>query len=185
MQTEYTPEAISEYRAFSLPRFDELPDIGLYMDQVLSIIDNALGALIGDGEGCVVTSTMVNNYVKQRVVMPPEKKRYTRTHLAYLIVVCVLKQLFSIQEVYELITVQVRSASIKVAYNCFCEEIEDAIHTSFCGKLQYSEMEGLSPERRMLRAAAVSFAGKVYVERLFVQNGNCEQNVNNSEDSLT
>ena len=70
-----------------LPRWDELPDLDLYMDQVLSLIHRYLGPEESpDGKG--LTSSMVNHYVKMHIMPPPEKKKYNRIHLAYLIAIC-------------------------------------------------------------------------------------------------
>lgn len=74
----------------ALPRWEELPELELYMDQVLSLVGRYLEGYPGfDKKG--LTASMVNNYVKQGVLTPPKKKRYHRTHLAQLLVICLLK----------------------------------------------------------------------------------------------
>ena len=57
----------------TLPSWDALPEIELYMDQVVSIVERALAPL-PDGEGKAVTPAMVNNYVKQKALPPPERQ---------------------------------------------------------------------------------------------------------------
>lgn len=64
-----------EIGAFHLPRFSELPDVGLYMDQVVSIIDKYFKVLDRDDDKPIITSSMVNNYVKMGIIPPPVKKR--------------------------------------------------------------------------------------------------------------
>ena len=76
---------------FHIPRWNELPNIDLYMDQVLSYIESSLKDYIKSDEK-FITKTMINNYVKQGILQPPENKKYNRLHIAELFVICVLKQ---------------------------------------------------------------------------------------------
>lgn len=64
-----------------IPRYNELPDIELYMDQLVAYINRNLAVLQIDGKD-VITTAMVNNYVKSKVLMPPVKKRYCKSHIA-------------------------------------------------------------------------------------------------------
>ena len=63
------------FAQYRCPRWEELPDLGLYMDQVLIVVEGALRPLFPN-DPVVLTSTMVNNYVKQQVLTPSEKKKY-------------------------------------------------------------------------------------------------------------
>lgn len=78
-----------------LPRYDEIPSIDLYMDQLVGFLEDTLAPLYQPGEK-IITRSMVNNYVKQGVLASAAGKKYTRSHIAYLIVICTLKQTFSI-----------------------------------------------------------------------------------------
>ena len=86
---------ISGLATYHIPRYDELPDLPLYMDQVVVLMERYLAPL-APGEEKPVTPAMINNYVKQGVIPPPVNKKYEKRHLAYLVVVCVLKQVLSI-----------------------------------------------------------------------------------------
>ena len=99
-----------EIGAFHLPRFHELPDVGLYMDQVVSIIDKYFKVLDRDDDKPIITPSMVNNYVKLGIIPPPDKKRYGPKHLAYLIMICLLKQVLSMSEITLLIGWDCRKA---------------------------------------------------------------------------
>ncbi|MBQ9921517.1 MAG: DUF1836 domain-containing protein [Clostridia bacterium] len=61
-----------EILEFHLPRWDELPEIELYMDQVVYTLEKKLEIFAEDESQKIITSTMINNYVKQKVVKPPE-----------------------------------------------------------------------------------------------------------------
>ena len=75
--------------------WEALPDIGLYMDQLISYMPRQL---IRYGEGESLTSAMVNNYIKDGAMPRAEGKRYSRTHLAYLTALCALKQVLSVKD---------------------------------------------------------------------------------------
>ena len=85
-----------EIEAFRLPRYAELPDFRLYIDQLIALVEKTLAPLMGaDGEKWI-TATMVGNYARQGVIPRPEGKRYGRDHAAYLIFVCLTKQVIAI-----------------------------------------------------------------------------------------
>ena len=110
-----------------LPRYHELPALDLYMDQVISVINSILEPLFPQTGTPILTPTMINNYVKQKIVAPPVKKKYTRVHLAYFIVMALLKPVFSIAEIRGLIQRQTQVAGTDVAYDRFCTELEQSI----------------------------------------------------------
>lgn len=116
---------------FHCPRWDELPDMDLYMDQVVNLLNTYLKEFCVKQQGKPITSTMINNYVKHGIVEPPIKKRYTRRHVAYLIVVCILKTVFRMDEICGLIQVQISQYPIDQAYNYFCAELESSL-TCIC-----------------------------------------------------
>ena len=84
---------------FHLPRWEELPTLELYMDQVITLIDQYLSPVIQTEKHPLLTSSMVNNYVKKGMIPAPEKKRYNQKHLAFLIAITMLKQVLTIPEI--------------------------------------------------------------------------------------
>ena len=69
-----------------LPAWEYIPDLGLYMDQVLTYVERTLPALDP------LTASMINNYVKAGLIEKPTGKKYSRTAMAQLLIICVLKQ---------------------------------------------------------------------------------------------
>ena len=109
-----------------LPRWNELPDLELYMDQVLSLMERYLGSYPGlDRKG--LTASMVNNYVKLGVMPPPVKKKYTRIHLAHLIMICVLKASLPIDLIKNLILKSVENEEESSVYDKFCYDFETSV----------------------------------------------------------
>ncbi|NCB52035.1 MAG: DUF1836 domain-containing protein [Clostridia bacterium] len=100
-----------------LPRWDELPDFDLYMDQVLAFVAKYLP----DREEKPLTSSMVNNYVKMGVMPAPVKKKYSRIHIAHLIVICIMKSALSISAICRVIENELLADSDEKFYNRFCE----------------------------------------------------------------
>jgi len=106
----------------ALPRWAELPDLALYMDQVLLLAERYLGPDAADRKG--LTASMVNNYVKLGVLPPPEKKKYSRAHVARLLMICALKPVLPIPAAQKLIEAGVRESSEQAFYDAFCEGFE-------------------------------------------------------------
>lgn len=82
---------------FDLPTYKELPSVPLYMEQVITYVNGVLKPL-SDKDKNVLTSFMVNNYVKAKIIDEPENKKYSKNHLGYLIAISLLKQVLSISE---------------------------------------------------------------------------------------
>ena len=81
---------------YHCPRWNELPEIELYIDQVICVLQSNLSIFSKEENSPVITPNMINNYVKQEVLKPPVKKKYNKTHLAYLFVICILLSLIHI-----------------------------------------------------------------------------------------
>ena len=86
-----------------LPYWDELPEIDLYMDQVVALMEKYMSFHKTDENSKIITNSMINNYVKLGIMPAPIKKRYSREHIAYLIIICSLKQALPIADIKNLI----------------------------------------------------------------------------------
>ena len=84
----------------ALPQWELLPDIGLYMDQVITLMDRTFSPALPKGE---MTKSMVNNYVKVGMIPRPVGKKYDREHLALLMMICVFKQALSMESISRLL----------------------------------------------------------------------------------
>ena len=105
---------------YKLPEWENLPYIELYMDQVISILGNYLEIYYETiGTQKFVTPSMINNYVKLGIIPPPVKKRYSRVHLAYLIIICTLKQTLDMATIQKIIPIGLDEAETGMLYNSF------------------------------------------------------------------
>lgn len=80
------------------PLWEQLPEIELYLDQVLLYVNQVTQNMLGPNDKGL-TASMVNNYVKHGHVSKPVKKKYNRAQLARLIVITSLKTVFEISEI--------------------------------------------------------------------------------------
>ena len=102
----------------ALPLWEELPQLDLYMDQVVALINSYLGFLPKEvGMDAVVTAAAINNYVRKKIVPAPIKKRYSRIHLAYLLMICTLKQTMTIAQIQKIIPVGLDEAQVQSLYS--------------------------------------------------------------------
>ena len=175
MQETIVQRTIREILEYRCPRYEQLPDIPLYSDQIVDSLTRLTAPLLGPDEH-VITAPMINNYVKQRLLPPPEKKRYGREHLALLYCIALLKQTFSISEISAMLQIQTRSYPFPVAYNYFCRELESALQAAFSTReFAPSCASQVTPESELVRTAALSIAHKLFTTK-FIQLYNLEKN---------
>lgn len=84
-----------------LPNWEQLPDIELYLDQVLLYVNQVTSLSPETSKG--LTPSMINNYVKQGYMSKPSKKKYGKQQIARLIAITILKNSFSIQEISQVL----------------------------------------------------------------------------------
>lgn len=107
-----------------LPRWDELPDIELYMDQVITLMGKYFGWLSPQNEP-VLTPSMINNYVKIKIIPAPVKKKYSRTHLFRLIIICVMKRVLPINDIAALIETLLETRTEEEVLDIFTSRYEE------------------------------------------------------------
>ena len=105
---------------FRLPEWEEIPNIGLYMDQVVMLLMGYLDYMPPEQkEEQVVTAAAINNYVRKGIMPSPEKKKYYREHIAYLVMICTLKQSLSIAMLQKLLPVGRGEEAVRPVYEAY------------------------------------------------------------------
>lgn len=150
---------------FKLPRYDELPDIPLYREQVISFIENIFAPLSACVEGPWLTPSMVNNYVKAGLIPPPVKKLYAKDQVALLVAICIFKQVLSISAIEHLFEIQCLTYHRDIAYDYTVEEVENALAAAFSPTLEMSRDSArmVTRESLLVRSAAIAFASKIHL----------------------
>ena len=82
---------------------EDIPNIDLYMDQVLTFLDQELGTVREATEDKAMTKTMINNYTKNQILPSPEKKKYSRDHMLNLIFIYYLKNFLSMKDIKKIL----------------------------------------------------------------------------------
>ena len=89
---------------FSVTEADDIPKIDLYMDQVLTFLSERLRRTVRKSEADkLLTKTMINNYVKNKVLIPPVKKKYGRDHILLLMLIYYMKSFLAIDDIRKIV----------------------------------------------------------------------------------
>ena len=111
---------------FSYPKWEDIPNIDLYLDQVLLYV-NQVCAPISPDKDKGLTASMVNNYVKHGYLTKPDKKKYQRQQIARLIAITTLKSVFSIQEIAQTLNTLQSQANSDQLYDAFVNYMNNGI----------------------------------------------------------
>ena len=113
-------------RNFSYPKWKEIPNIDLYLDQVLLYVNQVCEPISSESDKGL-TASMVNNYVKHGYMTKPEKKKYQRKQIARLIAITTLKSVFSIQEIAQTLNTLQTETNSEQLYNAFVNYMNEGI----------------------------------------------------------
>lgn len=157
-------EILESIRNFSLPRYEEIPNVGLYLEQASKYISEYLTCL-GDYS---LTGSMISNYVKKGLVANPVKKQYNREQIAYLIFIAVAKTVLSMDDIRLLITLQKQAYASQKAYDYFRVELENVLQFIFGLKESLDTVgNDQTDTKNLLRTTIVTVAHKVYLDKHF------------------
>ena len=114
--------------SFHIPRWNQLPSIDLYIDQIIALVDENLSAVLCHHDGFPLTKSMINNYVKAKLVAAPINKKYPRISVAMVIVICLLKNCYSTDEIGKLVAYTKANGGIEYAERRMWEFHDEACH---------------------------------------------------------
>lgn len=151
-------------RDFRLPRYQEIPSVGLYLEQTVKYINEYLAPL----QENAITGSMVSNYVKKGLVKNPVRKQYSRDQIAYLIFIAVAKSVLSLDALDKFIALQKQTYTVEKAYNYICVELENVLQYVFGIKNTMDSVgRDTTDEKVMLRSTIIAFSHKIYLEKCF------------------
>ena len=105
--------------------WEKLPDIPLYMDQVVSYLTRQMVCF---EEGDALTSAMINNYIEDGLLSRANGKKYGQEHLAYLTAISALKQVLSVREMRTLVAIGRENGTSEQQYDYFCRFLDQALN---------------------------------------------------------
>ena len=159
-------KAIEAVKSFRCPRYQELPAMALYLEQMLGVVNEALRDILDEP----ITSPMINNYIKSGALPPPVRKRYSREHLCYAIVIGILKPVFTVQQMSRFFEIQRETYPLNVAYDYFCTDFENALKEafSFTGEALPSVETKRTEQTSLARSIVLAAANRVYAVKCYL-----------------
>ena len=160
---QLTKDAIkASIQNFKLPTYEEIPDVGLYLEQTTQYIADRLAPL----QSVSITPSMISNYVKQGLIESPVKKLYRRDQIAYLFFIATTKTVLTLEDIQVLIRLQSQTYDTKTAYRYFSQEFENILFFIF-GLKDSLDVVGseTTDEKAMLRNTIITVAHKVYLNK--------------------
>ena len=162
MKPETKQQVAEVVKDFRLPRYNEIPNVGLYLEQATKYVCEYLNPL---GEFSL-TPSMISNYVKKGLIANPVKKQYSREHIAYLFFIAVAKSVLSLDALTGFIKVQQQTYTLPRAYDYFCREFENLLQFTFELKDTMDVVgEDNTDEKRLLYTCIVAAVQKIYLEK--------------------
>ena len=165
MKKESKETMIASIEHFRLPRYDEIPNVGLYLEQITKYINEYLAPF----EDLTITASMISNYVKKGLIANPVKKQYYREQIAYLFFIAAAKSVLSLDNIALFLEMQRKTYTAQKAYDYFCMEFENVLPPVF-GLKEDQESIGMdnTDEKIMLRNTIIAISHKIYLEKCFL-----------------
>ena len=164
MKKELITNKKANIQEFRLPRYSEIPNVGLYLEQVAKYINGYLSTI-----GCMeLTPSMISNYVKKGIIANPIKKLYYAEQIAYLFFVAVSKSVLSIENINVIIKMQKEDYGSQKAYDYFCDEFEHRLAAVFA--MEYAAPIGIEENKKvksMLQSVLFAAAHMIYLNDQF------------------
>jgi len=101
---EFIEEVVGRMKSLDYIKIDDLPGIDLYMDQVIKFMDDHFASLKRYDGDKMLTKAMINNYTKNKLLPPPDKKKYGRDHMLLLVFIYYFKNVLSIKDINSILT---------------------------------------------------------------------------------
>ena len=172
MKEEIKQQMAETIKDFHMPKYEELPNDGLYLEQTTQYINSVLEPL-----GCMsITSSMISNYVKKGIIAPPIKKLYYAEQIAYLFYIVIAKNVLTLEHIVALRQMHEKSYPKEIAYNYLCDELENVLFHVFGLKDKIDDIgRTKSDEKILFREVIIAASNSIHLTCCF----NALQNDNN------
>lgn len=164
MEIQIDQKVLQDIEGYRLPRYMEIPNVGLYLNQAARFINEYLEPFCDMN----ITESMISNYVKKHLVAHPEKKQYNRDQLAYLLFIAVAKSVLSLDNIQCLLTLQKQTYDSKTAYDYFCCEFENILQYVFGLKESMDKIGNDTNDMKLLFHNVINtVVHKIYLDHCF------------------
>lgn len=152
------------FSLFEMPQYEQIPDVGLYLEQVAKFINGFLT----DFPQMNVTTSMISNYAKQKLIDRVNKKTYTRDQIAALIMIAFAKTVIPIDYVRIMLElVREEDGSMKEAYSSFRERLLGVLG-SLAEEQPLKTADSGNETEQLMQNIVITIAHKMYLERSFI-----------------
>ncbi len=164
MKDSIKQQMAESIKQFRMPRYNELPNEGLYLEQTTQYINNVLAPL-----NCMtITSSMISNYVKKGIIAAPIKKLYYAEQIAYLFYIVIAKNVLSLEHIVYLREMQEKTYPKEIAYDYLCAEFENVLFHVFGLKNQIDDIgRTKSDEKALFREVIIAASNSIHLTSCF------------------
>lgn len=162
MEEKKTGMGLTDFR---LPGYQEIPGVGLYLNQVVTFVNEITEPLLHTQ----VTPTMLSNYVKLHLVGSPVKKMYSREQVAELLFIVLVKNVLSLDNIRVLLKLREKTESAEAAYDYFRRELEETLRQTCAGAALAPRGAVGGSARALLREVVVTLVQKIYLDTCFCE----------------
>ena len=155
--------SINTIKAFQLPSYNEIPDVGLYLKQVVKYINDTAGTTFG----FTVTDSMLSNYVKMHIVPSPVKKQYYRDHIILLLFISMAKTVLTLENIDSLMKRLQLNYETKDAYSYFKDEFESTLKAVYGLEETTAAPLSLTDDKLLLKNIVITMCYKFYLDDSF------------------
>ena len=161
---EISEDISKKIQDFTLPSYNEIPDIGLFLEQTTKFVSEYLAPI----NSFSITGSMISNYVKKKLIANPTKKQYYREQIADIIFIAIVKSVLSLEECLQLLEIQRQQFAPDVAYKYFCTELHNMLLYVFGFVAEPAPFDEKAPkEKELLRKVTTAVVYKIYLDEAF------------------
>lgn len=154
---------MNKIQHYSLPCWEELPQFDLYADQLISVVQMILQP-INLNQRMTLTKSMINNYTKKKLLPAPIGKKYNVHHVARVLIITLLKQVFSLSHIDEKVTDLIAQVDSKHVYDDFVRYFNELWQQLVEG--MPLTITGESRDEMIMKSAICSVLTKTMCEQL-------------------
>ena len=176
---EIINDMIKHFEGLDIVKSEDIPDMSLYMDQMTSFIDEKLESFKREEDDKLLTKTMINNYTKNKLLPPSDKKKYTKNHVMLLILIYFYKNVLSFADIKRLCDLSIYNdfgkgdESLSQLYDMLVhieDDKKNEIVDDLKKRLEYAEKKMSTFDKKDENVELFTFLSDIVLEVYFKQH---------------